>query len=99
MHIRSTGRSTHILNFLTLHGILIVRRKQEIDEHRILHCPELDAVLDLYRDWVMQVVLQSSEKEGMHIMSRQQHKYKIHLIHIPIRGGLFLLIEVEQMAC
>jgi hypothetical protein len=47
----------------------------------------------------MQVVLQSSEKGGMHIMSRQQHKYKIHLIHIPIRGGLFLLIEVEQMAC
>ena len=67
MHIRSTSRSTHILNFLTLPGILIVRRKQEIDENGILHCPELGAVLDLYRDWVMQAVLQSSEKGGMHI--------------------------------
>jgi hypothetical protein len=39
------------------------------------------------------------EREECTSMSRQQHKYKIHLIHIPIRGGLFLLIEVEQKAC
>jgi hypothetical protein len=39
------------------------------------------------------------KREECTSMSRQQHKYKIHLIHIPIRGGLFLLIEVEQKAC
>jgi hypothetical protein len=38
------------------------------------------------------------KREECTSMSRQQRKYKIHPIHIPIRGGLFLLIEVEQKA-
>ena len=36
------------------------------------------------------------KREECTSMSRQQHKYKIHPIHIPIRGGLFLVIPNFQ---